>query len=302
MNEAPGNLYAIIDHSSLYRLTDRLYRARSLDNVFDAALDAITQGLGCQRASILLFDETEVMRFVAWRGLSDGYRQELEGHSPWMPGEKGAQAIFVTDIADTDEPDWVKARIEGEGIRGLAFIPLCAQDEVIGKFMTYYPDAHEFGEREIELAIAISRQVGFSLERHRAERARRAAEEDLRASETQFRAMVEHAPVMIWTSDKNGKCVHLNDLLREFWGVSAEDVAGFDWTTTIHPEDVEHVGESMASAIRNRSNVSVGGRYRNSAGEYRMLTTDALPRFSADGKFKGMIGVNLDVTERERNC
>ena len=33
------------------------------------------RALPCQRASILLFDESGVMRFVAWRGLSDAYRR-----------------------------------------------------------------------------------------------------------------------------------------------------------------------------------------------------------------------------------
>jgi GAF domain-containing protein len=56
--------------AALFVLTDRLYRAGSLRDVFDAALDAIVGSLGCERASILLFDDFGVMRFVAWRGLS----------------------------------------------------------------------------------------------------------------------------------------------------------------------------------------------------------------------------------------
>ena len=57
--------------TTLFVLTDRLYRARSLQDGFDAALDAIVGSLGCERASILLFDDFGVMRFVAWRGLSE---------------------------------------------------------------------------------------------------------------------------------------------------------------------------------------------------------------------------------------
>ena len=71
---------------ALYRLTDQLYRARSLDDIYNAALDAIVDTLGCSRASVLLFDDAYVMRFVAWRGLSDDYRKAVEGHSPWQRG------------------------------------------------------------------------------------------------------------------------------------------------------------------------------------------------------------------------
>jgi two-component sensor histidine kinase len=67
--------------------------------------------------------------------------------------------------------------VRGEGIRALAFIPLTARGELVGKFMTYYGDRHAFAGAEIDLAVTIARQLGFSLERLRAEDARRRAEE-----------------------------------------------------------------------------------------------------------------------------
>jgi GAF domain-containing protein len=91
--------------ATLYRLTDRLYRAQSADDVYNAALDAITGTLGCARASVLLFDEAGVMRFVAKRGLSDYYRKTLEGHSPWKAGHPDPEPIFVSDIDKTDEAE-----------------------------------------------------------------------------------------------------------------------------------------------------------------------------------------------------
>src|SRR5581483_12418622 len=60
------------------------------------------------------------------------------------------------------------------------------------------------------------------------------AETELRASEERFRLMAENAPVMIWISDQNGKCVHLNQMLRKFWGVAEEHVQKFDWGATLH--------------------------------------------------------------------
>src|SRR5262245_31119464 len=73
---------------ALYQLADHLHRARSLDDIYNAVLDAILSALPCDRASILLFDDADVMRFAGWRGLSDDYRKAVEGHSPWKPDEK----------------------------------------------------------------------------------------------------------------------------------------------------------------------------------------------------------------------
>ncbi|CAN5341993.1 hypothetical protein BH10PSE9_BH10PSE9_00250 [soil metagenome] len=286
--------------AALYRLTDSLYRARSREETYDAGLDAIVSVLG-DRASILLFDDLGVMQFVAWRGLSDRYRATLAGHSPWKPGDLHAEPIFVANIDATDEPDWIKTEIGAEGIRALAFIPLMAHGRVIGKFMTYYGDSHVFAENEIHLAVTIARQLGFSIERMRSDDARRVVEEELRESEERFRLMAEQAPVMIWTSDSGGRCLHLNRLLREFWGVDGRDGEDFDWSVTMHPDDVAVVGSAMGAGLKAQQAVVIEGRYRNADGEYRILRTDARPRFSSGGEFLGMIGVNVDVSERKRS-
>jgi len=71
---------------ALFHLADHLHRATSADETFSAAIEAILGALECDRASILLFDEQERVRFVSWCGLSDGYRAATEGYLPWHLG------------------------------------------------------------------------------------------------------------------------------------------------------------------------------------------------------------------------
>jgi PAS domain S-box-containing protein len=125
------------------------------------------------------------------------------------------------------------------------------------------------------------------------------AEMELRASEERFRLMAENAPVMIWISDQNGRCVHLNQMLRNFWGVAEENVQEFNWGVTLHPEDAAGVGKEVEQAIKDRRHFSVKARYLDAQGRYRVLETRAHPRFSPTNEFIGMIGANVDVTERE---
>jgi PAS domain S-box-containing protein len=165
------------EQAALYEFTDRLFRAGSAENVYEAALDAIVRALGCERASILLFDDTGVMKFVAWRALSDGYRSAVEGHSPWTREVRNPDPITIDDIDAAALEDSLKATVKAEGIAALAFIPLTGRGELVGKFMTYYGAPHAFATREIELAVTIARQLGFSLERLRADDERRKAEE-----------------------------------------------------------------------------------------------------------------------------
>ena len=163
--------------AALYDFTDRLFRAESIDDIYDAALDAIIRALGCERASILLFDDADVMKFVAWRGLSDGYRQAVEGHSPWTREATELEPISVGDIETTELDASLKATIRAEGIAALAFIPLAVKGKLIGKFMAYYPAAHDFSAADMNVAVTIARQLGFGIERMRAEDERQGAEE-----------------------------------------------------------------------------------------------------------------------------
>jgi CheY-like chemotaxis protein len=66
--------------------------------IYAAALDALAEGIGVSRASILLFDPDGVMRFKAYRGLSET-RRAVEGHTPWNPGTRDPQPIVVGDVA-----------------------------------------------------------------------------------------------------------------------------------------------------------------------------------------------------------
>jgi PAS domain S-box-containing protein len=115
-------------------------------------------------------------------------------------------------------------------------------------------------------------------------------------SEHRLHLISEQAPVMLWMSDDQGRCVHLNEALRRFWGV-ADNGGGFDFTSVLHEEDRERVGAVTRAAVEQSAPLEVEARYRRADGEWRILQTEARPRIDAEGRFRGMIGVNVDVTD-----
>src|SRR5688572_18020069 len=70
---------------ALYALGDVLIAESPLDAIYEAAISALIDALDVDRASVLRFDQAGVMRFRAWRDLSDAYRAATDGHSPWLP-------------------------------------------------------------------------------------------------------------------------------------------------------------------------------------------------------------------------
>lgn len=128
----------------------------------------------------------------------------------------------------------------------------------------------------------------------------RRAEEALRESEQRFRLVSESAPVMLWMGDQEGRCVYLNKAQREFWGLNEDEVSGFQWSTTLHPEDQQALFAPFAEGMRNHAPFTSEARFKRADGEYRIVQTNAQPRFDASGEFLGMIGVNVDITETRR--
>lgn len=157
----------------LYELAGAVNRAVDLAELYEIALDALATELQAERAGVLLFDGYGVMRFQAWRGLSDTYRRAAEGHSPWQPGQTQAAPIMIEDVSVAElDPD-LKIVILEEGIRALAFIPLTYSGGVIGKFMVYFGHPHRMNEDDIDLALSMANTLATGIERKCAEEALR---------------------------------------------------------------------------------------------------------------------------------
>jgi len=282
---------------ALYELTDGLHRAQSLDDVYNAALLAITNALVCDRASILLFDAAGVMRFVGWSGLSESYRKAVEGHSPWTRAAKDPQPIYIDNVERSDLDERLKATVRQEGIGSLGFVPLIANGRLIGKFMTYFDTPRLFSAEEVELSLSIARQLAFGIEHRR-------AAEALRESERYFREMIDALPVAIYTTDAEGRLTHINPAAVEFSGRVPE--LGTDrWCVSwklYHADGtpLPHDECPMAVALKEGRVVSgVEAIVERPDGTRRWFTPYPTPLHDAGGRVIGGINMLLDITERK---
>src|SRR5256885_7809480 len=85
---------------ALYRIADTIARATTLDELLAEAVDVLLGATRADRAAVLLYDEDGIMRFQAWRGLSDAYRAATEGHSPWSRDAVDSKPVLVSDVGD----------------------------------------------------------------------------------------------------------------------------------------------------------------------------------------------------------
>ena len=231
---------------ALYQFAQRQHTATKIGEIHEAALDAILSAMDCPRAAILLFDKGNVMRFVAWRGLSQKYRKAVEGHSPWKRDAKSPKPVCINDVDAADLPSPLKSIIRKEGIRATAFIPLISSKKLIGKFMTYYDVPHAFSDEELKLAATIASQLAQAIEHKR-------DEEALREKENELELMVTQTPFMLTRCTRDLRYRYVSRSYAQLVGRKPEELAGKQISEVIGKEALKKILPYIEKVLRGRS-------------------------------------------------
>jgi len=129
---------------------------------------------------------------------------------------------------------------------------------------------------------------------------RRRVEEALLESEQKFRTLVEHLPVVTWTSDKDGNTVYISPNVEQIYGYTPEEIeqGGQDlWFGRIHPEDFERVRKEHESAIQEKRGFDIIYRIRRKDGEWIWIRDTSTRTYEEDGTFYAS-GMFTDITEK----
>ncbi len=239
---------------ALYELAKRQSVAASLQEICEVALDTFLAAFGCDRASILLFDKKQVMRFLVWRGLSKRYRKAAEGHSPWKPDAKYPEPVCISDTESAKLPKSLKAAVRAEGIGAAAFVPLVANEKLIGKFMVYHNAPHSFTKSELRFATTIARQIVQAIQHQQDEKA-------LRDSEARMRATVEQATAGVARCDTTGRITYANRTLCKMLGYKESELIGKSFAELTHADHVKDNVRRFEQMIRNGKPYEIEKRY-----------------------------------------
>jgi GAF domain-containing protein len=149
----------------LYLLVFALNQPADLQEIFDKSVVGIQNILNVDRASLLITDDEDVMRFRAWSNLSADYRQAVDGHSPWAADEQNPQPVLISNVKENRDTADLQSVFEQEGIQALGFFPMVKDDRLIGKFMLYHDTPHTFPESEVRLAQIVAKHIVQAIDR-----------------------------------------------------------------------------------------------------------------------------------------
>ena len=105
----------------------------------------------------------------------------------------------------------------------------------------------------------------------------RRAEEALRASEAQFRALAQAMPNHAWTARPDGSLDWFNQQVFTYSGLDFDALAGDGWASIVHPDDIGRAAVVWRRTLATGDPYEVEFRIRRADGAYRWHLIRAQP-------------------------
>jgi two-component system, sensor histidine kinase and response regulator len=129
---------------------------------------------------------------------------------------------------------------------------------------------------------------------------RKRAEEALRASEQRWRSLTEALPQLVWAATPDGSCDYFSTQWTEYTGVPEDELLGWRWLQTLHPEDREPTRQWWLESVAGHRPYDVEYRIRRRDGEYRWFKTRGVPIRDDAHRTVKWFGTCTDIDDQKR--
>ena len=119
------------------------------------------------------------------------------------------------------------------------------------------------------------------------------------ATENALRRAVDTTPAFIHTARPDGYIDYFNRGWLDFFGKSLEEVCGWRWTESVHPEDVAAIVQKWHAALASGEPFEIETRVRRADGSYRALLHRKLPLRDEHGNIVKWFGSSIDIEDRK---
>jgi len=129
---------------------------------------------------------------------------------------------------------------------------------------------------------------------------RKAAEDTLRNSEEELRALANSIPQLAWIANFDGAMVWYNERWYEYTGTTPGQVMGNGWQMVYDPDCLPSMMEHWAASVRSGHPFEMEFPIRGADGHFRWFLTRANPVRDASGHLLRWFGTSTDVDQVKR--
>jgi diguanylate cyclase (GGDEF)-like protein/PAS domain S-box-containing protein len=187
-----------------------------------------------------------------------------------------------------------------DGPRFFAGAPLVTDEgAVLGALCVLDVTRRSLSEQQRADLRALAHQVVAQLALRRALVRAQRAEQALRSSEEQFRAIADTAREWIHDLDPDGRITHSNLAVEQILGVTSAEVVGRSVADLVHEDDRDAWLTRLGELPGDGGEIVLpASRFLHRSGSHRWLEGSVLPVLASSGALAGARSALRDVTDR----
>src|SRR5437867_9147876 len=175
-------------------VADAINRTVDLKEIADNAVHAIVAVTELDAGAVYVWqDSDQALRLFAWRGISEAFARQVatlrKGDDATIDAVLDGATKLVEDF--TLAPRLFRANVVSAGFRSAVMCPIRAHGFVVGLLTLGTYKTRVFEGDDVELIEVVANQIGIAMVHAQ-------LEADLRASEEQYRGLVENSDDVIY--------------------------------------------------------------------------------------------------------
>ena len=303
-----ANLKARVEREQLISaIANKTAALLPLSEILETAVQKLRSLLGCDRLLIWQFQSDGSGLVIAesvgadWRIALNEAIADSNFRGDIALRHKECRAIAKENILTAGYLDAYLHWLQAYQVKSNLVVPMMVSGQLWGfldghKCMNYrewqHTDLLLMDEITVQIAIAIQ-QAEAMAERHR-------YEVELRDSEERFASLASAAPVGIFRTDAEGKCIYVNESWLQVSGLTLSEALGFGWLDGIHPSDRELVFTEWNASVAENRPFSLEYRFQNKAGQTTWGYGQAVAERNQFGETVGYVGTITDISDRKQ--
>jgi PAS domain S-box-containing protein len=119
-------------------------------------------------------------------------------------------------------------------------------------------------------------------------------------TESRLRLIIDTTPALIYSARPDGYIDFFNQRCLEFLGLPLEEISGWGWTKTIHPDDIEGALAKWRTALASGEPFVHEARVRRGDGEYRWMLNRNVALVDDQKNVLRWFGSSIDIDDQKR--
>ena len=124
--------------------------------------------------------------------------------------------------------------------------------------------------------------------------------QDLQQSQQTLRDMINTIPAQVWTATPDGSVDFVNERLKQYMGLQDEEILGWGWERTVHPDDRARLVAEWRAAVGEGQPLESEARVRRFDGRYSWFIIRNVPVRDEAGKVLRWYGSGIEIEDRKR--